>query len=1738
MHACKGSWHGIFILLFITIFTSCVPKATETKASCGANQAFNSVTRTCYSTSEIRYKPVATKSSHSLSEEVPAIDIELTYTDGNKNSAASCRVSSVSSNIEVISPVVYNNKLFNAATNLYDSAYLLAGNIPAPSNVAAATARTNMLAALNSAKLSKYAINQATHLGSFISNVNTLISLAALYPSYPALVTLISQTETFILTYNVQKAFFDNKCECVSGVCRTTIVPKQEETGSASFTYTISDQDGESSPKTVSLSIAAMSKSTSHYRPVPTSGSFTGVESGTVTPLSYTVTIPYPADIDGTPNANFTYTLSTAPTLGTISSCMAGTNDRICVYTPNSGDGNDSAILSPATLTLGDLIYTAVADGTSGQNISVQYFDLSSDNPSLFAFDSTVSKVLPFGLVSATTNESFVRVEGNAIKVFINETVTSSLDILNLINAHPKASKLVTVSGGSVSTFPDASSLTPAAQSLTGGADAYDKFTYTVSNGSASSSVVGTMVIKLSANNDAPRVPVEASALFSQTLTYLEESTNTAVLAFTEVDSSTSPVVMKAKIDAVSPTCQANMTNAAFDLMPDSPNFTLTIPAPAVATCTGASCSRNLSIQALLNFSGTACLYYSYVDASGAESRVQPVNIVVTNINDEPVITALANQTINEDLDGSISWTDLTVNPGGGVYEANQLLTIKLTSNLDTLVPDNDLNNALKMCRGYTPGAGTPVGAIVPTATGILYFDTTNFVCYESIGTLNATQWKLRPSLTAFPLCPGFESYGVGTPVGIRTPTAINRHYLDTQNNVCYISTGTTSANWKKDPAITSYKIVHIPEKDKSGLTTITAVVDDDGGTSNGGDNSSTDDFVLTVAAINDLPYLATSFNSVSTNEGGDVQTDALVIDEDEADTDDEDSQEIYLIEMLSDNQSVLPNNAITLFHDLNDNGVEDSGEAIPALPTFITQPVCVTAKCTSSNRYKIYLKLDPVNGVSGNANITFKFSDQVIAPAAANSTNSVSKSFSFIVHPVAALHGGWRNISSQGLRHDKVDEPIGIKLIGSGTNVGDTDPDSDIKCNYNKSTDTNKCSGAQCRGTSSPHSTITPDAANVIFWDATNKRCYRSTGTTAFSWVELKTSCPITRTSTYCSSNNCIQSTNPSGVLTPAVVGQYVYNTSNKACYVSTGLVNTDWDVYVPSKVTLEWKSFTMLGASIGGYNVYRREPGTDYNFKGGHLKNTSSTVDYSLVGSNTTKFIDTTAIAGKIYFYTVRPADATRRIPTYTSAVYSEVRVLAAPTNYSFVHRWMINQEVCNSMNITTQTSPNFVDQDKNYRCQYSGMGQTQDPVDLQFYFDYGKDLLVDSQELGCPYSSAPKCGANGCIGLDAGVPTATTGVVDGDIYYSRRTGICYAREAGAWLPVVSATLNASIVSKFTSALNAPLTNLTQTRANAVCTTRTPPTTDALLPVAKLPSKLDFNAYAASRSDITDSEITTLEQGLSLNVTSGCNSSAASGIELAYDDSAIPLASFNYSLPGSFSSGIRSVVTGSIPVGSFKSTESCTSRYGIQDLYGNVAEWTTDKMNCVAGPIPVCTSDAASTMNGFDFDPGAPVVRYAFDLQTGPFNDTDLTHTGPFAGDNDEYLTSWTISDELFNAGKFSFPLAMPINVDIDDVVAIATSPAIPYLLDIGPSSGITSARLHQDVMTINGESILNGSDVGAFVMGGSYLSGTGAGRFSAELADETIGRKDIGQRCIIEVESTDYGAVDPKHPYNSNY
>jgi hypothetical protein len=627
-------------------------------------------------------------------------------------------------------------------------------------------------------------------------------------------------------------------------------------------------------------------------------------------------------------------------------------------------------------------------------------------------------------------------------------------------------------------------------------------------------------------------------------------------------------------------------------------------------------------------------------------------------------------------------------------------------------------------------------------------------------------------------------------------------------------------------------------------------------------------------------------------------------------------------------------------------------------------------------------------------------------------------------------------------------------------------------------------------------------------------------------NWEAFSTNCAISHedTESVCSDEVCIGKGAPG--TTPTVADARYYDEEGNTCYRSVhdgGSPKTySWETYdATAEVKLTWNAFSVSGSgSITEYRVYRRLPNESYDYDAPINR---TTIDGS---SSTYSFVDNAKnsynppIPNTVYFYEVRPV--VDGVVTATSDVFHEVRIVAPPSNMAFVHRWMANKTICDIMNRTP-------DPNNNYRCEYIGPGDI--TVSGTQYYDIEKDFLVDRFEAGCAYSAAPACpetSDGSCIGINdpetdqiCGSTGAADGTCNGETYYARSTGKCWLMRGGNWTEFSSTT---TIQNYLTTARNynksnlPPLTNISQEMAHEFC--RDSDNDIAATSIfglandksSKLPSRKEQIAfsqwdYSAISSSNKDSVILSLETGLSLNSQSKCNSSNASGISTSYSDVSVPSSADYFSLPGTYTSGIRSVVTGS------SETASCVSLFGVQDAVGNVAEWTVDRLVCDS--MSTCTvpngADVEKLTDASDSDTissdGTEAVlydRWALDGLKGPCNDAS-------GGDGvcDSNIGSWSIETEAFAAGRMFVPVGLVAHRDF-----LADNPtSVSDMLELG--TVIDHDMLHDDVIRINSKYLYAGTNqCGGLAYGGGYAGdGTGAGVWAME---------------YIPCEADAYGAV----------
>ncbi len=513
-----------------------------------------------------------------------------------------------------------------------------------------------------------------------------------------------------------------------------------------------------------------------------------------------------------------------------------------------------------------------------------------------------------------------------------------------------------------------------------------------------------------------------------------------------------------------------------------------------------------------------------------------------------------------------------------------------------------------------------------------------------------------------------------------------------------------------------------------------------------------------------------------------------------------------------------------------------------------------------------------------------------------------------------------------------------------------------------------------------------------------------------------------------------------------------------------------------VDASVTLSWDSAVRSnGQSVTGYLVFRSTTSGQY----------STTALSSTIPAASRSFTDSTVTGGTTYYYRLAVVGSSGEL-IQADGADAEIKVIVPPANMVLVHRWAANREMCGEMG-------RAVDRDQNYRCEYTGPGGNGSHYDIQ------KSFFIDTYETGCNYTPAPGCGdaTNGCVGYAAAAPLMNS--AEGDVFYNRGNGTCYINTSvgtgNTWTAANSGALSSSQLALIASNQPGlpPLGVMDQTRSYAACQALTAPGFGA----KKLPRHSQQVLASAWPEELSNAEMSAIEYSATSLLTTGyCNTNSGAG--LTYDNNAVP-ADLD-TLPGCANgnctvspSTIRSVRTGS------NATQNCVSRYGAQDLVGNLWEWGSDQL--------------ASCFNSSN-DPGNYCLGQtsSLDPTNDDWEDFDFDGTtGPGGGLVD--VTNWAFSDMAFSATHFLPALGLPV---------AGGAPASLDALEIGVGEGqFDPAKFRDDFFWLNTQNA-NGTPARASPAGGEWGSAERAGRYTLRLLrTPTYTAANHGFRCAVDAE-----------------
>lgn len=593
----------------MTALAACIPSQKgKQQATCGENEAFDPIKRTCYSVYIPPLPPVPTLSSVDLDGET-ATSVTLTYTDNKKELARFCSVISGANLTNtactcvsgVCTTTLTSDYLFFGQTTFSytvsdddgtSSSRTVTVNVT-PKNHAPVTS-SDVLAVTEDTPASATA--SATDVDTSLLNIGVL--------TYE----VVSQGSKGTVTMNQFNGAY-------------TYTPSLNLNGSDSFTFRVRDNGQPplySNTSTVSVTISAVNDA-------PVINLSTQAFSG-VFNTALTATLGAGTDIDGD---TLSYSTTASPTFGVLSSCLgiAGVAGLVCTYTPNANVSDDDRY---AQLQIGGLHYVAKSYGPGGNNIHIHYVADASAPGS-----ETVS-------VSGNDITIHIASSGKSTSAQVKAAIESSSSASALVGVYIRGS-IYEVAGDYV---------------LADGRYYTDTFSYRASDGLLNSSSSASVTISIPNANSAPVVGA------AQTATLDENTTSVFVLNL-----------------ATDRNYKDSLVYTAVDV--SNLHGTLT-------GCGNATNSLICSYKPDKNYNGVGAASFTYraVDSTSLNSATQTVTFNIADVPQAPMLCQYSS-----------------------FEEANEC--------------------------GYQGCVGTasPLGNIMPSKSGLYYYQKDVAICWRSVGT-------------------------------------------------------------------------------------------------------------------------------------------------------------------------------------------------------------------------------------------------------------------------------------------------------------------------------------------------------------------------------------------------------------------------------------------------------------------------------------------------------------------------------------------------------------------------------------------------------------------------------------------------------------------------------------------------------------------------------------------------------------------------------------------------------------------------------------------------------------------------------------------------------------------------------------------------------------------------------------------------------------------------------------------
>jgi hypothetical protein len=265
-----------------------------------------------------------------------------------------------------------------------------------------------------------------------------------------------------------------------------------------------------------------------------------------------------------------------------------------------------------------------------------------------------------------------------------------------------------------------------------------------------------------------------------------------------------------------------------------------------------------LSYRPAPDASGSANVTVTVADdggtaGGGVDTTVRVFTITVVPVNDEPVVTGGASQTVDEDAGAqSLAWASFATGPADEAGQAPTVTTSNDANALFAVQPSVSPAGVLS----YRPAADAHGSANV-TVTVADDGGTANGGADTTVRTFAITVLPVNDA----PVLTGGGNQTVLEDAGAQSVawSALAAGPADESGQVLSVSTSNdANALFAVQPAVNAGGVLsYRPAPDASGSATVTVTVSDDGGTADGGVDTTVRTFTIAVLAVNDAPTLA-----------------------------------------------------------------------------------------------------------------------------------------------------------------------------------------------------------------------------------------------------------------------------------------------------------------------------------------------------------------------------------------------------------------------------------------------------------------------------------------------------------------------------------------------------------------------------------------------------------------------------------------------------------------------------------------------------------------------------------------------------------------------------------------------------------------------------------------------------------------------------------------------------------------